>query len=434
MPALWTSEFVYNSPMSSKKVWYDKFRESYTLATRYILTYTYWKGRPSRETLRTFEKETLARFIFESNNIEKEGLSLGETRELITLELDSDLSLGKRILGQQGLQLEQVQLIHQTLREILSAEMLLSIVRPHSTKGGEEGLVTDFSLLAKYKNKTKEIRTVVGQYAAAMAADNFAYKKWNERGAFEAIAFFKAIQEDDLKNYSYFSSLGGGQLANIKEQIKQGEFSILANVNLKKYSLLTEKRIKDLHKLMAEGLVDAGLAGEYRNKSIMTDLETHYPSPEDVPRAMRKFVNQFRVLENKNPNPIFLASWASTQFVKIHPFSDFNGRMSRLIMNMVLRSYEFPFWVSLKSNSKDRHKYFTALRQYYRRPRSIVTLIAQQVVENFRELDRVAGLSGQKPLPVIKAPEFENLSEDELNYMNWNDLNLRLLVNTGVNN
>src|SRR6476620_11452341 len=66
--------------------WYKRFRGEFSKASRYI--YAVERISIKRETLKNFDKETLARFIFESNNIEREGLPLGETRELVILGLD----------------------------------------------------------------------------------------------------------------------------------------------------------------------------------------------------------------------------------------------------------------------------------------------------------------------------------------------------------
>jgi len=44
----------------------------------------------------------------------------------------------------------------------------------------------------------------------------------------------------------------------------------------------------------------------------------------------------------KELHPVELAALAHLKFVTIHPFSDGNGRLSRLMMNFVLNKREFP--------------------------------------------------------------------------------------------
>ncbi len=55
---------------------------------------------------------------------------------------------------------------------------------------------------------------------------------------------------------------------------------------------------------------------------------------------------------------IELATWTHTEFEKIHPFTDRNGRTSRLIMNCQLMTDGFPAISLAKEN---RMKYFKAL-------------------------------------------------------------------------
>jgi hypothetical protein len=82
--------------MTSKSIpWYRQFREKYVHAIKFLFSFYVWnfQNNPSSDALKTYEKETLARFIFESNNIEGEGLSLGETNELIIDEFENDDSI-----------------------------------------------------------------------------------------------------------------------------------------------------------------------------------------------------------------------------------------------------------------------------------------------------------------------------------------------------
>ena len=191
----------------------------------------------------------------------------------------------------------------------------------------------------------------------------------------------------------------------------------------RKVSLLTENNIKKLHKIIATELIDENHTkpGFYRENPVMTDFDSHYPAPEDIPAAMKKFISNYKKLEWSNPNPIELAAWASTQFVLIHPFSDFNGRISRLILNMILRSHNIPFWVALRSNKKERHRYFYALK-HYRRGKStyISTLISIQLVNLFEDLNNILFLAGKKRLQIEGMSDFPDEWDDKsLQYMNW---------------
>lgn len=59
-------------------------------------------------------------------------------------------------------------------------------------------------------------------------------------------------------------------------------------------------------------------------------------------------------------HPVELAALVHLKFVTIHPFSDGNGRMSRLLMNFVLHKRNFPL---LDISYENRSSYYTALER-----------------------------------------------------------------------
>ena len=64
---------------------------------------------------------------------------------------------------------------------------------------------------------------------------------------------------------------------------------------------------------------------------------------------------------NKNKiHPVELAAKAHYKFVKIHPFGDGNGRISRLIMNFILSKYKYPILII---EYKKRPSYYKSLRK-----------------------------------------------------------------------
>ena len=62
----------------------------------------------------------------------------------------------------------------------------------------------------------------------------------------------------------------------------------------------------------------------------------HYTPPEQVKSAMSDLIDWYRKKENEGEHPIILAATFHYRFVRIHPFDDGNGRMGRLLMNMIL--------------------------------------------------------------------------------------------------
>ncbi len=64
--------------------------------------------------------------------------------------------------------------------------------------------------------------------------------------------------------------------------------------------------------------------------------------------------------ERKNIHPVELAGLVHLKFVTIHPFSDGNGRLSRLMMNFVLKDNDFPL---LDIRYTKRNSYYNALER-----------------------------------------------------------------------
>lgn len=74
-------------------------------------------------------------------------------------------------------------------------------------------------------------------------------------------------------------------------------------------------------------------------------------------------LSEFFKWYNKNKDkihPVELAALVHIKFVTVHPFTDGNGRLSRLMMNFVLHQYEFPL---LNIHYVDRTGYYNALER-----------------------------------------------------------------------
>lgn len=87
----------------------------------------------------------------------------------------------------------------------------------------------------------------------------------------------------------------------------------------------------------------------------------YYASPEETPAKMTELVAWLRKEQSENGlHPLLIAATFHYRFVAIHPFDDGNGRMSRLLMNLILMEYGFP---PVVIKQQDRNQYYNALRQ-----------------------------------------------------------------------
>lgn len=139
---------------------------------------------------------------------------------------------------------------------------------------------------------------------------------------------------------------------------------------------LNETFIRDLHSLIIapDSYIDAQtpeglpikklvLRGEYKRTPNHVLTKTgemfHFASPEETPARMQELMDWFRKnQEEKNIHPLLLSCLFHYKFVRIHPFDDGNGRMSRILMNFILMMYGYSP-VIIPTNEKS--DYVTAL-------------------------------------------------------------------------
>ena len=106
-------------------------------------------------------------------------------------------------------------------------------------------------------------------------------------------------------------------------------------IELSKNATFTEADIKLLHKLFYEK-IDSEKAGKYRTSQvIITGSEVELPKPEDLDKKMQEFILELPKLKAEL-HPIEYAAMVHIIFVNIHPFTDGNGRVARLLMNLAL--------------------------------------------------------------------------------------------------
>ena len=128
---------------------------------------------------------------------------------------------------------------------------------------------------------------------------------------------------------------------------------------------ITETDIRQLHGLVLSGLSDQ--AGAYRSVPVaISGSDYEPPGPETVPASMADFGRWLSAVTALGDHSfatvsgLLAAAVAHTWFVTIHPFIDGNGRVARLLMNLVLMRYGFPIAIVSK---EDRLRYYDALEE-----------------------------------------------------------------------
>ncbi|MCK5149422.1 Fic family protein [Candidatus Pacearchaeota archaeon] len=102
------------------------------------------------------------------------------------------------------------------------------------------------------------------------------------------------------------------------------------------------------------------IAGKTRNHGVRISMSKFIPPLHiELDTLLHEFFKWYSSNKNKI-HPVELAALVHLKFVTIHPFSDGNGRISRIMMNFVLKKYKFPMF---DIPYEKRDSYYTALER-----------------------------------------------------------------------
>lgn len=102
------------------------------------------------------------------------------------------------------------------------------------------------------------------------------------------------------------------------------------------------------------------IAGKIRNHHVMISRSKFIPpTPAELDFLLKEFFDWYKKNRSRI-NPVELAALVHLKFVSIHPFSDGNGRISRLIMNFVLNKSKMPL---IDIDYINRNSYYNALER-----------------------------------------------------------------------
>ncbi|MEM3076600.1 MAG: Fic family protein [Candidatus Nitrosotenuis sp.] len=154
-------------------------------------------------------------------------------------------------------------------------------------------------------------------------------------------------------------ALRGKDLGDILvAQNHSSAIKLIKKIAFDKTYVVTEDDIKKIHGIVMKGVIAS--AGQYRNYDVEVKGAGFTPPPfYDVSKHMKKLLETL----NYNPDelrPIELAAQIHYDFAWIHPFEDGNGRIGRLLLNLILVRNGYPFAVI---KSVDKPQYLRTLRE-----------------------------------------------------------------------
>lgn len=187
----------------------------------------------------------------------------------------------------------------------------------------------------------------------------------------------KIVLEDGI-------TIGGKPLKDHYEAIGHAEAFDFLN-SLAKGKSVSEEDIRNLHRLFYYR-IDEKKAGQYRKlKVFITGSKYPLPTPEEILPLMKGLIPKIKKLK-ETKHPVEASALAHKEFVFIHPFVDGNGRVSRLLMNLILLQEGYNIAVIPPAI---RQEYMQTLEKARTGDQDFIDLIARMVRETQKDYLRL---------------------------------------------
>lgn len=129
--------------------------------------------------------------------------------------------------------------------------------------------------------------------------------------------------------------------------------------------IVDEEFLKEIQMILTNGTYDerryqiGERPGEYKHHDYVTGKNEVGASVEDVQEEVCELLDELTVIDDKNA--LVAAAYFHAKFENIHPFSDGNGRVGRLLMNYILLIHNHP---PITIHEEDRKNYYNALEKF----------------------------------------------------------------------
>lgn len=318
-------------------------------------------------------REMIARIVHESNWQEDLYLDAGRTRELANAVFDDPITAAGPHLDMNGIVRGHKEKVIQLIRQGRSTEEIAAYNLSRAHEGikwiaAEVWVRRILGLFAYFEGLEKQVEGAEAredqkaQVRAGLAKVKELYKPLLDRIGSSSKPMDYPFQGGPLTADKWVSSILAEDYENLVAPVAVDQLHFL-------------------HRITMMGLTAASKCGKFRDGHVhvTNNYDLMLPPPEVVPSMMEEFCNDLMLLPaiqdslgtgkpltdilliHSKPDRIKEAARLSHWFVRIHPYADGNGRMSRIVMNMVLWGVYPP--VYLKADRKGRHRYGWALRK-----------------------------------------------------------------------
>jgi len=188
----------------------------------------------------------------------------------------------------------------------------------------------------------------------------------------------KVILEDGI-------TIGGKPIKDYYEALGHSDAYDYIYKLAKKDVVFTTDNIKELHKLFYHR-IDEAKAGKYRKEKVFISGSKYtLPSPEKVPSFMYELMATKLAFMTKL-HPVEYSAIMHKELVFIHPFVDGNGRVARLLMNLILLQKGYCLAIIPPILRRD---YINALEKAHTDDKDFKKFIAERVRETQKDYLRL---------------------------------------------
>ncbi len=217
--------------------------------------------------------------------------------------------------------------------------------------------------------------------------DNVSYLRgWIEKSPVDVSGVAILAKEARIRNTHSSTSIEGNPLTikQIKElsenrknvyNVHQKEvvnyLKALRYVELCSSNVITEGVILEIHKILTTDLLSSDRSGTYKRiqNYVVNEsgVKVYTPvTPQKTPHMMKDLIDWLNSEETGALHPVMICAIFHHRLVSIHPFSDGNGRLSRIMGTMILyqRGFDTRHIYSLDDYfAGDRKKYYEKIEQ-----------------------------------------------------------------------
>ncbi len=185
-----------------------------------------------------------------------------------------------------------------------------------------------------------------------------------------------SIEGNKLAEFQVGKVLSGMSVVADHKSILEVKNYQEALMEIEKFSnahVLSLSFILKLHKILMKNLLEPNKTGHFRPGSIFVvddlgdgreHLRFRGPDSKKVAFLLNELLEWLKRAEQEQIHPILISGIFHLQFVTIHPFSDGNGRLTRLLTQLILyqKGWDFRKILVLEDYyNRDRLSYYNAL-------------------------------------------------------------------------